>query len=365
MRLLLVLAVLASSGVADAAPVGALDVDLSATQHGWVLSDSIFEVAFPGQPNVDTSSVAVAGGIEAPAVTVVLDRGSSGSGLVVMAVPHQVAYDVARGVAGVRDQSLAAVHAKLVSDKAEQLDGQAVRHIVAMVPGVSPQRIDLYVQWDAAHRTMFELMAWDRGETMTAATAAFVGSFKRHDGPRAPLDPAPAPEHDAVPTGVLDFALVRDGTHYTVRDGLFEATFPARPMVTLGEAASSTTGMDARTYVNELDWFSTGVVSVPAGVRVDTKMIFGQATKLWLSDLTDIKHQDRRGPVAGIAGMHITFAAKKDHRPVHGELDVGWDAQRRIIVVGLTYTPRSKLGAEHRAFLASLAIHPGGTLPTK
>lgn len=357
MRSLLVVVCL--SRWASAAPIGALDVDLAATDKGYVLSDSTFEVTFPTKPQLDTSPTTTPAGAM-PGCSAFVDEGSVSYGVSLIAAPHDLAYDLARGLAGARDQTLAAVQAALVSDQPDHLGGRAARHVVGKSASGS-QRFDLYLQWDGDHRTMILVLGLQKAGAAAAPFQSFVASFKRHDSVRWPIDPPAPAENTPEPTKVLDFELVRHGARFTVRDSLFEATFPARPLVTKGDAVPAT-GMDARTYVGEADLFSTGVLVVPVGTPFDTAKVFDRATELYLSDLTDVKHVDKPGKVAGLDGKHVEFTGKKADLAVRGELHVGWDPARRILVIGIAYTPGKALAPMHRAFLSSLTIHSGGAL---
>jgi hypothetical protein len=227
MRMLLLVACLLGS--ASATPIGTLDVDLTKTEKGYVLSDSTFEVTFPTKPQLDISPTNTPTA-DMPGFSATLENGSLAYGVSMIAAPHELAYNLARGLAGARDNMLAA--------------------------------IDVYLQWDGDHRTMIIVMGFWKAGTSTASFQDFVASFKRHDSVRWPIDPPAPAENTPEPTKVLDFELVRHGTLFTVRNSLFEATFPTRPLVTKGDA-SPATGMDARTYLGEADWFSTGVVVVP------------------------------------------------------------------------------------------------------
>jgi hypothetical protein len=349
--------------VANAAPVGTLDVDLAQTDKGWVLSDSIFEVTFPSKPTLDIEPITTPTGIKIPGMNASVDRDHASYGVAVFAAPHEMPYDATRGLGGARDQTLAAAHAKLVSDKPDVLGGRPAQHVVAITSSPS-QRLDLYLQWDGDHRTMFMVMALVTGTAQTSFGKDFVASFRRHDGPRWPIDPPAPDENTPEPTKVLDFELVRHGTKFTVRDSLFEATFPTRPLVTNGDAAPAV-GMDARTFLGEADLFSTGVLVVPKDTAIDTNKLLGQAAELELTDLTAVKHVDKPGKVAGMDGKHITFTGIKENRPVRGELHIAWVPAQRMIVVGLVYTPAKAVSAMQRAFLASLTIHPKGSFPTR
>lgn len=184
MKGLLVICLLAAPAAAK--PTGVLDFDLSEKGSAWVLSDDAFSLSFPGKPSVEMADQQAAGmTVHTMAATYI--AGNDVFGFFAVPVPKGVEYDVKAGIKGARDGALGKIHGTVVSDEDTTMAGLKGKHTVgtATLQGTK-FRLDIYVVWDEAHRTLLGGFTANNTNAPSAADLDFIASCKTNPKGRSP-----------------------------------------------------------------------------------------------------------------------------------------------------------------------------------
>lgn len=143
----------------------------------FVVHDAAYTITFPGKPELSVNDKDV-NGVTLKTFSSTYVGPVEVYGFLLVLVPGDAAYDVAKGMAQARDGGLAAIGGKLVREENTTMSGLESKHSVGTgtVEGVT-MNVDVYVAWDDKHRALIGAFTMNH-EQASKAQRDFIASFK-------------------------------------------------------------------------------------------------------------------------------------------------------------------------------------------
>lgn len=348
-------------------PTGALDFELVSHDGAYVLRDTGYEVTFPAEPQVSQQDITTPDGKPSPVMTAIAadDREDAYYSISVTPFSSDMGVDPQKGLDGARDRILESVHAKLLSEAPIQLAGHPARRFTATaVAEGKTVHLDARMLWDPDHRSIVILQAGSLAADPTAKALAFFQSLSVRPGRGSPLDGKPPADGATVSANALDFALVRSGESYTLRDDAFQIAFPARPVVTVDRSLpGGAVAVEGAVYTSEREAYEVTFFIVPKDAAYDADKGLQGTRAALLKGAGLTKPQEIADQIAGLPGKRLRAPGKFLGYNAFYEIEMLWDPTHRVLVSAMTVTTGNATTSLGRAFLDSLAIHAKGAAP--
>jgi hypothetical protein len=348
-------------------PTGVLDFELVSRPGAFVLRDQAYELTFPYAPKVSEITTNTVEGKPVPGLTAIAGDDSEDAyySVSVTSFSRSMGVDPPKGLDGARDRILESVHAKLLSQAPVQIAGRTGRRIVAStVAEGKTVYIDARMLWDPDHRSIVILQSGALAADPSPKALAFFASLAVRPGRGSPLDGTPPADGSSVPANALDFALVRNGDTYTLRDDAIQIAFPSRPEVSLDTSLpAGAMAVQGEVYTAEREAYELTIFLVPKDSAYDEAMGITGTRNALVKAGAMIRPKETSEKIAGLAGKRIVATGKFLDFDAFYETEIVWDPAHHALISAVAITSSKATTPQGRAFLDSLAIHAAGATP--